>query len=67
MIISRRMRWSEHGRDECKSLVRKHTRKEKLDNLNVDGIILEWILEKLGGKVWTVFIWLRIGTSGVVL
>jgi hypothetical protein len=25
---------------------------------------LEWILEKYGGKVWTGFIWLRIGTGG---
>jgi hypothetical protein len=23
-----------------------------------------WILEKLNGKVWTVFMWLRIRTSG---
>jgi hypothetical protein len=27
------------------------------------SIILEWILWKQGGKVWTGFIWLRIGTS----
>jgi len=27
-------------------------------------ITLERILEKLGWKVWTGFIWLRIGTSG---
>jgi hypothetical protein len=26
--------------------------------------ISEWILGKQGGKVWTGFIWLRIGTSG---
>jgi uncharacterized membrane protein YjdF len=31
----------------------------------VDGrIILEWILRKYDGKVWTGFIWLRIGNSG---
>jgi len=30
-------------------------------------IILEWILKKLGGKVWTGLIWLRIGTSGELL
>jgi hypothetical protein len=27
-------------------------------------IILEWILRKHGRRVWTGFIWLRIGTSG---
>jgi hypothetical protein len=30
-------------------------------------IILEQILGKYVGKVWTGFIWLRIGTSGGVL
>jgi len=31
----------------------------------VDGrIILEWILAKESGKLWTGFICLRIGTSG---
>jgi hypothetical protein len=25
---------------------------------------IKWILGTLGGKVWTGFIWLRIGTSG---
>jgi hypothetical protein len=35
------------------------------EDLGIDGkIILEWILRKLEGKVWTVCIWLRIGTSG---
>jgi hypothetical protein len=27
-------------------------------------IMLEWILATQGGKLWTGFIWLRIGTSG---
>jgi hypothetical protein len=27
-------------------------------------IILEWVLGKYGGKVWTGSIWLRIRTSG---
>jgi hypothetical protein len=26
------------------------------------GIILKWILRKWDGKVWTAFIWLRIGS-----
>jgi hypothetical protein len=34
----------------------------------VDGrIILEWILKKWGEKVWTGFIWLRMGSSGELL
>jgi hypothetical protein len=33
--------------------------------LGVDGrIILTWILEMYGGKLWTWLIWLRIGASG---
>jgi hypothetical protein len=36
-----------------------------LEDSGIDGsIILEWILEKLGEKLWTGFIWLRVGTSG---
>jgi hypothetical protein len=35
------------------------------EDLGIDGsIISEQISEKYGGKVWTGFIWLRIGTSG---
>jgi len=30
-------------------------------------IILEWILEKLVGMIWTGFIWLRRETSGRLL
>jgi hypothetical protein len=36
-----------------------------LEDLGINRkIISEWILGKYGGKVWTGFIWLRIGTSG---
>jgi len=32
------------------------------ENLGVDGkVILGWILRKYGRKVWTGFIWFRIG------
>jgi hypothetical protein len=30
-------------------------------------IILEWILEKYDGNVWTGFMWFRIWTSGELL
>jgi hypothetical protein len=49
--------WSENlkGRDQS-------------EDLGVDGkMILEMILGKYGGKVWTGFIWLRIGTNGGLL
>jgi hypothetical protein len=35
--------------------------REHLEELGInDWIILEWVLGKQGGKVWTGFIWLRI-------
>jgi len=38
------------------------------EDLGTNGkIILEWILGKQGGKVWTGCTWLRIGTSGGLL
>jgi hypothetical protein len=37
-------------------------------DLDVDGkVILEWILGKQGVKVWTCFVWLRIGASDWLL
>jgi hypothetical protein len=40
-------------------------RRDHSEDLVVDGkIILEWILEKYGGKVWIGFTWLRIETGG---
>jgi hypothetical protein len=33
----------------------------------VDKLMLEWILGKYDEKVWTVCIWLRIGTRGGIL
>jgi hypothetical protein len=61
---------STHGRDEkcIQNLVGKPEGKNSSKDLGVDGsTILEWILGKQGGKLWTGFIWLRIGTSVVLL
>jgi hypothetical protein len=42
--------------------------RDHLLDLGMDGrILLECILLKYGGKVWTGCIWLRIGTSGGLL
>jgi hypothetical protein len=38
------------------------------EDLDVDGsVILKWILGKWGGKEWTGFISLRVGTSSGLL
>jgi len=43
-------------------------RRDHLEELKLGGrIILEWILGKQGGKVWTGFICLIIETSGRLL
>jgi hypothetical protein len=34
---------------------------------NIRRLVLDWILEKYGGNIWTGCIWLRIGTSGGLL
>jgi len=45
-------------------LVGKHERKRPLRRPRYRcKIILKWVLGKQGGKAWTGFIWLRIGTS----
>jgi hypothetical protein len=42
--------------------------RDHLEDLGTDGsIILEQILGKQGGKVWTRCIWLRTGTSDRLL
>jgi hypothetical protein len=42
--------------------------RDHLENIDVDGrVILKWILKKYGGRVYTRFIWLGIGTSGGLL
>jgi hypothetical protein len=67
---SRRMRWAGNVarmiemRNAYKILVGKPEGKRPLRRIGVDGKI---ILRKRGGKLWTLFIWLRIGTGGVLL
>jgi hypothetical protein len=41
--------------------------RDHLEDMHVDGRTILLILEKLGGKVWTGYIWLRTGTSGGLL
>jgi hypothetical protein len=42
--------------------------RDHFEDLGVDGRIRsKRTLKKLGGRVWTGFIWLRIGTSGGLL
>jgi hypothetical protein len=65
-IKSMRMRWAWQGemRNRYSTLVENREGRNHLENLDVDGrIISEWVLGKYGGKMWTGFIWLRIGTS----
>jgi hypothetical protein len=35
-----------------------------LEDLGIDGRILNWIFKKLGEGAWTGLIWLRIWTGG---
>jgi hypothetical protein len=54
-------------RNALKVLIRKPEGNKPLGNPGIDGkVILEWVLGKLGGKVWIGFIWL-IGTRGGLL
>jgi hypothetical protein len=49
-------------------LVKNLQERDHLENKDVDRrIILEKILRKYGGKLWTGFMWLRLATSGGAL
>jgi hypothetical protein len=73
-IKSRRMRWVRYAaRMEA---IKMHTEfwsenlkgRDQSEDLDVDGrITLQWILGKMGGKLWTGYSWLRTGTSGGLL
>jgi hypothetical protein len=70
VIKARKMRWAGHVArmravtNAYEILVGKPEGKRPLGRPGVDGmIILELFLGKYGGRVWTGFIWFRIGTS----
>jgi hypothetical protein len=55
-------------RNVYKILVGKSEGRDHSEDLGIGGrIILKWILEKYCGRVWTGFIWLRIGTGDGLL
>jgi len=58
------------GRQEIytRFLSRNLLRRSHTEDLGIAGrIILNWISQKQGEKVWTGFIWLRIGTRDGLL
>jgi hypothetical protein len=68
VIKSRRMRWAGHVERLMKMRFAYNILVGKLGRLGVDGkILLEWILRKYGGRVWSEFFWLRMRTSGGLL
>jgi hypothetical protein len=74
VIKSRRIRWVGHVarleamRNAYNILVGKSEGKRPLRRSRLDGrIILEWILGKYGGKLWTGFICARIRSGGGLL
>jgi hypothetical protein len=49
-------------------MVRKPERKRHLGRQGLYGRkLLEWILRKYGGKMWTRCMWFRIGTMNMVM
>jgi hypothetical protein len=54
-------------RNVCKVLVRKYGRKRQLGRPRCRWEDNITILAKLDGKLWTIFVWLRVGTSGSLL
>jgi hypothetical protein len=69
LIKSRRMRWTvEEVRYAYKILVEILKWIDNLEELRIDArLILQWILEKQGGKLQIGFMWLRTWTIGTLL
>jgi hypothetical protein len=67
VIKSRCMRLTRHVEFMGKIKNEHNILVEKTGAKRPRKIILEWILGKVGGKVWTGFRWLRIGISGGIL
>jgi hypothetical protein len=73
VIKSRKMKWAgnvariEGMINAFKILVGKPEGKRPLGRLSIDRRILERILGKSGGKMYTAFVWLKIRTSGGLL
>jgi hypothetical protein len=52
------------GRDHTKSLLENLKGRDHAEGISVDGkIILDWILGKQGGRVWTGYTWLGTGMN----
>jgi predicted NUDIX family NTP pyrophosphohydrolase len=68
-----RMKWARHVacmREMRNTQKRRENlkRRDRSEEMGVDGKkISEWTFRKQGGKVWTVFVWFRIETSGGLL
>jgi hypothetical protein len=74
VIKSRRAKWAGHlacieeMTNKYKIVVGNTNERSHSVNLGVNGkLISVRILGKQGGKLWTGFIWLRIGASGGLL
>jgi hypothetical protein len=69
VIKSKKMRWARACREnrigeKCNENICRKTWRDHSEDVGVgERIILEWILGKWHGKVWTGCIWPRIGTS----
>jgi hypothetical protein len=53
----------EKMRNASKYWMENLKRRVHTEDLDLDRLILKWILGNQGGRVWTGFIWLRIGTG----
>jgi hypothetical protein len=65
---SRRKRWAKNVTCMGEFWSENQKGRDHSKDIDVDWkAILEWILGKQGGKMWTAFMWVRMGTSGGTL